>query len=463
MTADRSIGILGLGTMGRSLALNFRDRGIAVVGGDPAESARRAAAAAGLAVLADPAALVAALARPRRILLVVPAGPPVDAALDLLLPLLAPGDVVIDGGNSHWRDSARRAARLEARGLAFVGLGISGGEEGARHGPALMAGASVEVWETIRPLLEPIAARAEDGEPCCARFGPAPAGHLVKTVHNGIEYAVMQALAEVVDLAGRGHGLDLSAIADLLEGWARGPCGGFLLETAIRVLRTVDPESGRPLLAFVRDRAEQKGTGGWTAIEALELGVAAPTLIEAVQARSLSAFPPRVELARTLPRPARAAPAGRPEDLEGALLATLLGAHAQGFALLAAARDERGWPEDPGRIARTWRAGCILRGALLEPIARAFARDPALPFLLLDEELLALLLSGLADLRTAVEDGARTGVPLPAMAASLAWLDALASARLPADLIQAMRDRFGAHGFERIDRPGRHHDLWLGT
>ncbi len=463
MTASRTIGILGLGTMGRSLALNFREKGVAVVAFDPSERARRAAAEAGLRAVADPAGLVAALPPPRCVLLVVPAGPPVDSALDELVPLLAPGDVVIDGGNSHWRDTDRRAARLAAAGLALVGAGISGGEEGARYGPSIMVGAEPDAFATVGPLFEAVAARAEDGTPCCARFGPPPAGHLVKMVHNGIEYAIMQGLAEVYDLARRGHGLDLPAIADLLESWAAGPCGGFLLATAVRVLRTRDAETGRPLLGLVRDRAEQKGTGAWTAVEALELGVPAPTLLEAVQARSLSAAPVRAELARLLPRPGEAGPSGRPEDLEGALLATMIAAHAQGLAILAECCRERGWPGPPGAVARVWRAGCILRGALLEPIVRAFQRDPELPFLLLDEELLALLLSGLADLRTAVRDAVRTGLPVPVTAASLAWLDGLSSARLPADLIQAMRDRFGAHGFERVDRFGRFHDLWRGA
>jgi 6-phosphogluconate dehydrogenase len=463
MTASRTIGILGLGTMGRSLALNFCEKGVAVVAFDPNERARRAAAEAGLRAVADPAGLVAALPPPRCVLLMVPAGPPVDSALDELVPLLAPGDVVIDGGNSHWRDTERRAARLAAAGLALVGAGISGGEEGARYGPSIMVGAEPDAFATVRPLLEAVAARAENGTPCCARFGPPPAGHLVKMVHNGIEYAIMQGLAEIYDLARRGHGLDLSAIADLLESWAAGPCGGFLLETAVRVLRTRDAETGRPLLELVRDRAEQKGTGAWTAIEALELGVAAPTLLEAVQARSLSADPVRAELARLLPRPGEAGPSLRPEDLEGALLATMIAAHAQGLAILAESGRERGWPEPRGAVARVWRAGCILRGTLLEPIVRAFERDPDLSFLLLDEELLALLLSGLADLRAAVTDAVRTGVPVPAMAASLSWLDGLSSARLPADLIQAMRDRFGAHGFERVDRFGRFHDLWRGA
>ncbi|BCX17752.1 MAG: 6-phosphogluconate dehydrogenase, decarboxylating [Geminicoccaceae bacterium] len=463
MTASRTIGLVGLGTMGRSLALNFRDRGVAVLGYDPGEPARRAAADAGLALAADPAGLVAGLPPPRCILLMVPAGPAVDAALDELSRHLAPGDVVIDGGNSHWRDSERRAARLAAAGLAFVGAGISGGEEGARFGPAIMIGAEPEAFARVQPLFEAVAARAEDGTPCWAHFGPPPAGHLVKTVHNGIEYAIMQALAEVYDLARRGHGLELKAIADLFESWQEGPCGGFLLETGIRVLRTRDPETGRPLLGFVRDRAEQKGTGGWTAIEALELGVPAPTLVEAVQARSLSAVAVRAEFARLVPRPAATGPVGRPEDLEGALLATLLAAHAQGLAILAESRRARGWPGPPAAIPRVWRAGCILRGNLLAPIVRAFERDPELPFSLLDDELLALLLSGLADLRTAVADAARAGVPVPALSASLAWLDGLSSPRLPADLVQAMRDRFGAHGFERIDRPGRFHDLWRGA
>ncbi len=463
MTQPSQVGLLGLGTMGRNLALNLRDHGVEVLGCDPGEAARAAAVAAGLAVVASPAELVPALAPPRTLLLMVPAGAPVDAALDALLPALAPGDRVIDGGNSHWRDTARRAARLAGQGVDLLGAGVSGGEEGARHGPSIMVGAAPGAWAAVAPILLAIAARAPDGSPCCAHLGPPPAGHLVKMVHNGIEYAVMQALAEVYDLLRRGHGLELGAIADLLASWGDGPLGGFLLEATVRVLRTTDPLTGRTLLGLVRDRAEQKGTGGWAAIEALELGVPAPTLLAAVQARSLSAAATlRTELARLVPRPAGGAPEGRPEDLQGALLATMAAAHGQGFAILAEAGRERSWPIDRARVARVWRAGCILRGAVLEPIARAFERDPDLPLLLLDEEILAHVLAGLPDLRQAVRDAASAGIPVPALAESLAWLDGLASARLPADLVQGLRDLFGAHGFERVDRPGRHHDLWRG-
>ena len=462
MTQPSRVGLLGLGTMGRNLALNLRDHGIEVIGSDPGRAARAAAAAAGLEVAAGPAELVAALPPPRTLLLMVPAGAAVDAALADLLPRLAAGDVVIDGGNSHWRDTLRRAAKLAEYQVELLGAGISGGEEGARHGPSIMVGATPTAWAAVRPVLEAVAARAADGSPCCTQLGPPPVGHFVKMIHNGIEYAVMQALAEIYDVLRRGHGLELARIAELFSAWSDGPAGGFLLEATIRVLRTTDVATSRPLLGLVRDRAEQKGTGGWTAVEALELGVAAPTLLAAVQARSLSAAPIRAELARLVPRPTGGAAEGRPEDLQGALLATLAAAHAQGFAILAEAGRERGWPIDPAAVARVWRAGCILRGALLEPIARAFERDPHLPSLLLDDEILALVLAGLPDLRTALRDACAAGIPVPALAASLAWLDALSSPRLPADLVQALRDLFGAHGFERIDRPGRHHDAWRG-
>ncbi len=462
MHAEWTIGIVGLGVMGRNLALNFRDRGVRIVAFDPDTNARARAQAEGIALAASIAELLDRLPAPRVLLLSVPAGPTVDALLDSLLPGLAPEDVVLDGGNSHWRDTARRAERLFKRGIAFVGLGVSGGEEGARSGPSLMVGAAQRAWLHIGPLLEAIAARAEDGTPCCAQLGPPPAGHFVKTVHNGIEYALMQLLAEAFDLARRAFALDQEEIADLFESWRGGFLDGFLLSAAVRVLRTLDAETGRPLLGLVRDVAEHKGTGSWTAREALERGVSAPTLLAAVDARFLSAACDlRRELSALVPRPTHRLHAP-PEALGPAVLTAAIAAFAQGFALMRTVFAAEGWAYSPPAIARTWRAGCILRGRLLEPILRALSRDPALSSLLLDEELCALAFSGLEDLRAVVRDGTTSGVPVPALAASLSYLDGLSSARLPADLIQAMRDLFGGHGFARIDRPGRFHDDWRG-
>ncbi|MCX7630042.1 MAG: NADP-dependent phosphogluconate dehydrogenase [Geminicoccaceae bacterium] len=462
MNRAERVGLLGLGVMGRNLALNLRDHGFDVLAFDPNPTARAAAAALGFALADRPEDLAQKLPPPRTLVLLVPAGAAVDAALEDLARHLRPGDVVLDGGNSHWRETARRARRLGEKGIELVGLGVSGGEEGARFGPSLMVGASEPAWRLVRPLLEAIAARGEDGSPCCARLGPPPAGHLVKTVHNGIEYALMELLAEAFDLARRSRGSDHETIAELFETWRRGLLDGFLLRAAVRVLRTPDPETRGPLLASLRDVAEHKGTGSWAAIEALERGVSAPTLHAAVDARLLSsAVELRRELSPLFPSPVARAETRRAE-LESALVAAAIAAFAQGFALLRAAFAAEGWPFAPLLVARVWRAGSILRGRLLEPIARAFERDPDLPCLLLDDELLASVLAGLSDLRAAVSEGAASGVPVPALAASLAYLDGLASARLPADLIQGMRDLFGRHGFERIDRPGRFHDLWRG-
>jgi 6-phosphogluconate dehydrogenase len=452
----REIGLLGLGVIGRAFAANLRRHGCRVRGFDPAEAARAAAAAEGIAVAASAADLARSLVPPRTVLLLVPAGADVDAALEAIGAALEPGDLVADCGNSHYPDTERRAAALAARRLDFLGIGISGGEAGARDGPAIMAGGSAAGWQRLGPLLEAAAARFAD-EPCCARIGTGGAGHFVKMVHNGIEYAVMQLIAETFDLAMRGLDLDHDEAADLFERWAHGPLGSYLVDITAAVLRLRDPTSGDPFLELIDDAAGQKGTGAWASIAALELGVPATLLMEAVAARSLSARKAaRAALRRepeALPAPAELHAA----ELEAALLAGILVAYAQGFELCAAGGAAHGWGIDRAAVARLWRAGCIIRARLLTPIAEALAGLPPEAPLLADPGLGERLDSTLASLRTAVATAAGFGVPTPCLAATLAWIDAHRRRRLPTRLIQAQRDYFGRHGFGRVDRPGQHH------
>jgi 6-phosphogluconate dehydrogenase len=452
----RVIGLLGLGVIGRALAENLARQGCRVRGFDPSPEARARASAEGIKVSADLADLVQGLAPPRAVLLLVPAGRDVDAAIEALLPGLTAGDLVVDCGNSHWRDTERRSAAMAGRGLGYLGVGISGGEAGARDGPAIMAGGSAEGWTRVGPLLTAAAARFDD-EPCCAWLGPGGAGHFTKMVHNGIEYAVMQLIAETFDLAVHGLGLEHDEAADLFERFGHGALGSYLIDITAEVLRLVDEPSGEPFVELINDAAEQKGTGNWASVEALEQGVPATLLMEAVAARSLSARKAAREALRREPEPGPAKGEVHAADLEAALLAGTLVAYAQGFELLATAGATHGWPLDLARVARLWRAGCIIRAKLLSPIAKALERLPEGVPLLADALLAERLEAALPGLRAALLAAAERGVPTPCLAAALAWLDAHRVARLPTRLIQAQRDHFGRHGFARIDRPGRHH------
>ncbi|SDD08770.1 NADP-dependent phosphogluconate dehydrogenase [Ruegeria marina] len=452
------IGLYGLGTMGSALALNFAGRGIDIaVANREAEWLapfldRAGPLADRITGCADPAALVLSLPRPRLILLMIPSGAPVDAMIDTFLPLLSPGDTLIDAGNSDFHDTRRRTAALTGQGIGFVGLGVSGGEEGARNGPSMMLGGSRDSWSLLRPLLEPIAARFQ-GDPCVAHMGPDGAGHFVKTVHNGIEYADMQMIAEVYGLMRDGAGWGAARIGALFAEWDKGPLRSFLVETTARVLAAVDPETGQPMVDLIRDRAGQKGTGRWTVIEALRLGQSASVIEAAVAARGWSG----------LPRLSGAKPAGQrqfqPEQLENALQAGRLIAHLQGFGIMRAAAEEYGWPLDLARVAEIWRAGCIIRSDLLDrlaPILRGAGDGP----IYLAPEAADLLSSVLPALRASVSQAVATALPVPALSAALAWADSLAQPRGTANLIQAQRDAFGRHGFERIDRPGEAHFDW---
>jgi 6-phosphogluconate dehydrogenase len=465
--AVTALGLMGLGVMGANLAHNLADHGVRLALYDPAAGvAARLADALGTNGIAcnDPRALAAALPAPRAIFLLVPAGAATDAAIDSLLPHLVPGDVIIDGGNTFYRDTARRQALCAASKVDLLGFGVSGGAEGARHGPAIMAGGDRAAVDRLAPVFAAVAAKAPDGTPCFARVGDGPAGHFVKTVHNGIEYAHMQLIAEAWQLLHRLLRLPHGEIRDLFARWARGALSSFLLECAVRALDTRDPADGTPLVDHIVDTAEQKGTGLWTANTALEYGVAAPTLAEAVHARCLSALKPvRLAAAKALGSPMIAFSGDKDTliaALEPALLAANIAVLAQGFALIAAVNAEHGWGIEPATVARVWRGGCIIRSTLLEPIVEAFTASPALDNLLRAPALWRRITAGDGAWRQVVVTAVAHGVPVPAFASALTYVDGFRTARLGADMIAAQRDIFGQHGFARFDSPGRHHADW---
>ncbi len=453
-----TIGILGLGVMGRSLALNLHRHAIPVIGYDPALNLP---ADFPVTVAASVAELVAALERPRVVLLMVPAGEAVEAAIRSLQLHLQSGDILIDGGNSFFLDTERRVESLAVAGIAFVGMGVSGGERGALWGPSLMPGGAQSAWARIQPILQTIAAQAPDGRPCVAWMGRGGAGHYVKMVHNGIEYAAMQLIAETYDLLHRGAGFSNDELAEIFATWNRGALESYLIEITAEILRR--KEDGADLVDLILDEAGQKGTGQWTAQNALDLGVPVPTIQAAVESRFLSSLKAeRAAAARVLGGADRfeGDRAGLARMAEQALYASKVTAYAQGFALLCLASAEYDWGLDLATIARVWRAGCILRAALLEDVAAAYARDPSLPNLLISDFFRAAILERQSAWRQALQIAIRLGIPMPATAASLAYFDSYRSERLPANLIQAQRDFFGAHTYRRVDREGTFHTDW---
>jgi 6-phosphogluconate dehydrogenase len=460
------IGVYGLGTMGSALALNLAEKGFRVAVTNR-EIDWIAPFVAEAALLADHLVathnlveFVAAIARPRAILFMIPAGEPMDQMIAAVQPLLDPGDMIIDGGNANFRDTIRRSADLADKGLEFIGMGVSGGEDGARNGPSMMVGASTAGWAHMKPLAEAIAARFE-GDPCVAHLGTDGAGHFVKMVHNGIEYADMQMIAEVYGVLRDGAGWDAGQIGTLFAGWNDGPLASFLIEASAAVLGAVDRDSGAPVVDLIVDAAGQKGTGRWTVIEALKLGVSASAIEAAVGARAWSAGRDiRQAAAQVLDGSDAGFEGVEPEAMEKALLAGRILAHAQGFAILAAASDEFDWSLDLARIAEIWRAGCIIRSSLLDDLAGALRAGPPHGQLILSPEMVDLLNANIANLRQVVAGAVQAGLPVPSLAAALAWYDSIRQARGTANLIQGQRDFFGAHGFARLDRPGRHHGDW---
>ncbi|HEY7502016.1 MAG TPA: NADP-dependent phosphogluconate dehydrogenase [Vicinamibacterales bacterium] len=464
-----SMGVVGLGVMGANLGRNIAGKSFPVAGYDlsPAKTAAFVDGTdKGLKVTGvdSPPALMAALERPRRVLLMVPAGKPVDSVIDLLEPHLEPGDILIDGGNSFFADTDRRCDDLAAAGFHFVGAGVSGGEEGALHGPAIMPGGPKDAWEALAPIFRAMAAKAEDGEPCVGYMGPRGAGHYVKMVHNGIEYGDMQLIAEAYDILHRGVGLTAPQLAEVFAEWNRGDLRSYLIEITAQVLAFTDPDTKQPLVDVILDEAQQKGTGKWMSQNAFDVGAPIPTVNAAVEARLLSALKAeRVASSKVLTGPAdrySGSREGLVDAVRQALYASKITSYAQGMALLRLASKEYGYGIDPGEVAKIWRAGCIIRAALLNDIREAFRRDPSLVNLLLDRAFRDAIAARQAAWRLVVQTAIGLGIPVPAMSASLAYYDSYRSARLPANLTQAQRDFFGAHTYRRIDREGSVHTDW---
>jgi 6-phosphogluconate dehydrogenase len=413
--------------------------------------------------------LVAALKRPRKLMIMVKAGPPVDDVIAEVAPLLEPGDILIDGGNTHYPDTTRRTRELKAKGLLFIGTGVSGGEEGALKGPSIMPGGNVEAWPHIKPIFQAIAAKVADGTPCCDWVGPEGAGHYVKMVHNGIEYGDMQLICEAYQLLRMLLGMTPDAMHDVFARWNKGPLDSYLIEITRDILAYKDPESGRPMVDLILDTAGQKGTGKWTVTSALDLGVPLTLIAEAVFARVLSAQKEeRVAACKILKGPPAAPFTGDThafvQDIEQALYASKLISYAQGYALMNAMGKESGWKFNNGGVALMWRGGCIIRSAFLGKIKEAFDRNPDLENLLLDPYFTEQVTHAQAGWRRVSAAAVTAGVPLPAMTSALAYYDGYRSERLPANLLQAQRDYFGAHTYERIDRPRGQffHTNWTG-
>jgi 6-phosphogluconate dehydrogenase len=458
--AQYDFGIIGLGVMGQNLALNVESKGFSVAGYDVDPAKAHAAgnkwAGKRMTTVASLQELAASLARPRKILIMVPAGKPVDAVLGELRPFLDRGDIVIDGGNSFFQDTDRRGRELEAAGILYVGMGVSGGEEGALHGPSLMPGGSEEAYRLLEPILTRIAARTDDG-PCCAYMGKGGAGHYVKMVHNGMEYGIMQLIAESYDLMKRVLGMSAAQMQPVFARWNEGPLSSYLIEITADILGRTDPETGLPLVEVILDRAGQKGTGKWTSQNALDVGVAIPTIHAGLEARILSAFKDeRTQAANVLQGPCKTFDGDRERFvglLHDALRLAVLTSYAQGFALLREASREYGYGLQFAEIARTWKGGCIIRARVLDLIKTAFREKADLANLLLDRRFAALVNELHPALRAVVCAAADFGVPCLGLASALGYIDSYRSERLPANLIQAQRDYFGAHTYERVDKP----------
>ena len=466
MAQKQQIGLMGLAVMGANLARNIERNGFTVAVFNRREEVRkqfaeRYTAGKDFIVANSLEELVDSLERPRRIILMVKAGDAVDEVLKRLLPLLEPGDIVIDGGNSFFRDTERRMRECEA--VVFLGMGVSGGEEGALWGPSIMPGGEESGYREVEPVLRAIAAQTEDG-PCCTYMGKKGSGHFVKMVHNGIEYGDMQLIAEAYDIARRVVGLSTAEIRSLFEEWNRGPLRSFLIEITAKVVDFPDSLTGNPLVEVILDSAGQKGTGRWTTQTALEFGVPIPTISAAVDARLLSNAKEEREVAARLydmPVPAWSGNRERLLDqLRQALYASKICSYAQGFVLLQTVSEREGYGLRPDEIARIWKGGCIIRAVFLDRIREAFRRDLHLPNLLVDPSFREDLTSAHDAWRTVIATAVDSGVPVPAMSASLAYFDSYRAERLPACLIQAQRDCFGAHTYQRVDRPGVYHTLW---
>lgn len=466
-TGGCELGMIGLGVMGRNLVLNMADHGFSIAGYDKdqtkVDALRKETGNRAIHCASDLSEFMNLLQRPRAVMMLVPAGAPVDSVINALLPYLEPGDLIIDGGNSYFKDTDRRARDLSEKGIEFIGVGISGGEEGARHGPSIMPGGAKEAYERIRSIFEASAAKV-NGIPCVAWLGPGSAGHFVKMVHNGIEYGIMQLIAETYDLMKRGLGLSDDEIEQVYAKWNRGELNGYLIEITSQIFAKQDDKTNKRLIDEILDVANQLGTGMWTSQSAMERQVPIPTIDLAVAMRDLSIFAKeREQASKVYQQPIARFKGDRNiflKQLEGALYCALIITYAQGFALLQIAADKDKYQIDLEKLATIWRGGCIIRAALLEDICAAFRLRGDLPNLLLDPNFSHKVAELQNSLRKTVCEAAELGIPAPGLMVSLGYFDAYRSAWLPANLIEAQRDYFGAHSYERIDSPGTFHMDW---
>jgi 6-phosphogluconate dehydrogenase len=456
VSSQSDIAVVGLAVMGANLALNLADSGNRVTVYNRTTSVTEEfmageASSKDVVPASTLGGMVATLTSPRVVLLMVKAGPPVDYVIDDLAPLLDEGDIIIDGGNSLFTDTTRRYETLAEKGIRFIGMGVSGGEEGARHGPSIMPGGDPSAWPVVEDMLKGIAAKADDGAPCCEWVGEGGAGHYVKMVHNGIEYGDMQVIAEAYDLMRRGLDMGLEEIADVFAGWNKGYLRSYLIEITADILRAKG--DGEPVIDQILDAAEQKGTGKWTVIASMESGQPTTLVAEAVYARIVSSDPERRGRAAEIFDEALESIDVTIEDIGSSLYASKIISYAQGFRLMEAASEENGWDLDLGTIASIWREGCIIRADFLQDITAAYTSAPDLADLTQADFFVSALKEAVPGWRRVVSAAMTSGVPAPAYSSALAYFDGMRSGSLPANLIQAQRDYFGAHTFERVDRP----------
>ncbi len=462
-----NIGIVGLGVMGQMLALNMERNGFRVAGHDldkekvAAFDNKPGKNLVGCETLQD---FLVALETPRRIMIMVPAGKPVDSVINGIKAALEPGDLLIEGGNSHFSDTERRGAELEAMGIRYIGTGVSGGEYGALWGPSIMPGGQKDAWELVQPILEAIAAKV-DGEPCVTYIGPRSAGHYVKMVHNGIEYGDMQLIAEAYDILHRGLGLTAQELHTVFTEWNEGELESYLIRITRDIFAKMDTETGKPLVDVILDEAKQKGTGKWTSQSALDMGAPTPTINAAVEARIISGYKEqRIAASKVLNGPQPTFDGDKPAFINAvrdALFAAKICSYAQGFTLLKTASTEYDYNLDYGGIAKIWRGGCIIQARVLDDIRRAFADNPDLPNLLMDAKFGKAVEARQGAMREVVCFAVINGIPAPAIASALAYYDGYRSARLPANVTQAQRDYFGAHTYRRLDKEGTFHTKWV--
>lgn len=467
------IGLIGLAVMGENLVLNLDSHGYRVAVFNRTVSkvdtfVDGRASGKNIVGCHTIEELVASLQRPRKVFLLVKAGAPVDAFIESVIPLLEPGDIIIDGGNSNFHDTIRRAAHVESKGLLFIGTGVSGGEEGALKGPSIMPGGSAAAWPHVKEMFQSIAAKVEDGSPCCEWLGNDGAGHFVKMVHNGIEYGDMQMICEAYSLMRNVLDMPPAEISGVFGEWNKGELDSYLIEITRDILAKTDDETGKPMVDVILDKAGQKGTGRWTSLAALDLGVPAQTIVEAVFARAMSAIKDeRLVAAKHLAGPAASFNGDKKtflEQLRQALFASKICSYAQGYQLMRAAADEYNWDFNYGEIALMWRGGCIIRAQFLGDIKKAYDNNHALQNLLLDDYFKDAIERSQPGWRKAIATAVEQGIPVPAFSSALAYYDGYRSAVLPANLLQAQRDYFGAHTYERLDKPAGEffHTDWTG-